>query len=601
MTDDTVASGFSVLVNDPGRHCLWPAGTDVPAGWRQALPGATKEECLEYVRRNWADIRPAGADADAAAGTADADATAAAADERHEPLIRVFERTAARAPEAVAVIDGKVELTYRELNARANRLARRLIARGAKPEEVVVILLPRGHEAVVALLAVLKTGAAYVPVDPVYPGARVEFMVRDAGPVCVIGPREGIDGAAIPAGLLLAEDDGSVPLRAGDHEDVSASERGREPAPGDAAYVIYTSGSTGRPKGVVIEHRSLRHYLGWAADSYPGARVSSLLHSSLSFDLSVTALFLPLLHGGCVHVAALADDLTTRENLDRVPIGFLKVTPSHLALLALLPPRFSPSGQLVVGGEQLLGGMLADWRLRNPLVEVVNEYGPTETTVGCMEHAVRPGDRVDEGPVPIGRPAPGVRVHVLDERLRPVPPGQEGELCIAGEGVARGYARRPDITAERFVADPFGAPGSWMYRSGDLARQLPDGRLEYLGRMDDQVKVNGFRIELGEVEAVLGRHPGAAQVAVAVSAGRRKGGRLIAYVVPRPDGPQPAPAELRALAATVLPDYMVPAGYLLLDRLPLTPNGKLDRSALPAPDFRRCPGITGLLPDGAGA
>ncbi|KJS53832.1 peptide synthetase [Streptomyces rubellomurinus subsp. indigoferus] len=585
MANHTVASGFSVLVNDRGRHCLWPSGTTVPDGWHRAAPEATKEECLEYVRRNWADIRPAGT---------------ATAEDGHEPLVRVFERTAARVPEAVAVIDGKVELSYRELNARANRLARRLIARGAQPEEVVVILLPRGHEAIVALLAVLKSGAAYVPVDPDYPAARVAFMVQDAGPVCVIGPRDtgdGAGGAAIAAGLLLSEDDGSVPLTARDHEDVSPAERGREPAPGDSAYVIYTSGSTGRPKGVVIEHRSLRHYLGWAAQAYPAARVSSLLHSSLSFDLSVTALFLPLLHGGCVHVAALADDLTTRENLARVPIGFLKVTPSHLAVLPLLPPGFSPSGQLVVGGEQLLGSMLAEWRQRHPQVTVVNEYGPTEATVGCTEHALRPGDRVAEGPLPIGRAAPGVRIHVLDERLRPVAPGQEGELCIAGSGVARGYARRPDTTAERFVADPFGAPGSWMYRSGDLARQLPDGGFEYLGRMDDQVKVNGFRIELGEIEAVLARHPGAAQVAVAVSAGRRKAGRLVAYVVPDPEGPRPSPADLRALAAAALPEHMVPAGYLLLERLPLTPNGKLDRSALPAPDFRRSPGITGLLTD----
>ncbi|EFE75804.1 amino acid adenylation domain-containing protein [Streptomyces filamentosus] len=576
----TTEATFLVLVNTAGARCLWPADASVPAGWSTELDRASRQDCLDFVERAQPHPQPVATPAPAPGP---------------EPVPTLFEQIAARHPERIAVSDAGVRLTYRELNTRANRLARLLLTRGAGPETRVGVLLPRGHEAVTAILAVLKTGACYVPLDPDYPAERVRYMVEDASPVCVVS-RDGVDTGGLDAPALripsaAAEEPGADPAGAADLRD----EERTAPLTADcAAYVIYTSGSTGRPKGVVIEHRSLLHYVGWAADAYPGARTSTLLHSSLSFDLTVTALYVPLLHGGCVHVAALADDPDVRARLDEEPLGFLKVTPSHLAVLPLLPPQFWPSGELVVGGEQLTGSMLRQWRALAPHVTVVNEYGPTEATVGCLEHRVKPGRELADGPVPIGRAVPGVRIRVLDGALRETAPGEEGEICVSGVGLARGYLRRPGVTAERFVADPYGGDGARMYRTGDRGRRDADGTVEFLGRLDDQVKVNGFRIEPGEIEAVLSTHPGVAQVAVVALRGRRGTSRLVAYAVPDGEGAPPTPAALRARAATVLPDHMVPAAYLVLDAFPLTPNGKLDRAALPAPDFRRDPGIAGL-------
>jgi amino acid adenylation domain-containing protein len=541
---------------------------------------ASRQECLSFVERVWPDPRP-DRSALPTAGT--------------DPVLvpTLFERTAARHPERVAVSDGSLSLTYHQLNARANRLARALLARGAGPETLVGVLLPRGPEAITTILAVLKTGACYVPLDPDYPAQRVKYMVDDARPVCVVA-RDGTAPGDLDAPVLPLPPAEPDEPEAADAANLRDDERLAPLTPDCPAYVIYTSGSTGRPKGVVIEHRSLLHYVSWAARSYPGARTSTLLHSSLSFDLTVTALYVPLLHGGRVHVAALADDTATRALLDEAPLGFLKVTPSHLTVLSLLPPQFWPSGQLVVGGEQLTGSMLRKWRGLAQHATVVNEYGPTEATVGCMEYRIEPSQEPADGPVPIGSAAPGVRIHVLDGKYHETAPGQEGEICIAGESLARGYLRRPAVTAERFVADPFGEEGSRMYRTGDRARRDADGTVEFLGRLDDQVKVNGFRIEPAEIEAVLSGHPGVAQVAVVAMRGRRGTSRLVAHVVPDGHGPAPTPLALRERAAALLPGYMVPAAYLVLDAFPLTPNGKLDRAALPAPDFRRNPEISGL-------
>jgi nonribosomal peptide synthetase DhbF len=459
---------------------------------------------------------------------------------------------AGRTPDATAVLDGTTALSYRDLHAWSNRLAHELVAAGAGPGRCVVVRLPRSAELVVALLAVLKAGAAYVPVEPDHPADRVAGVLDDAGPVLVLdSPAVVRDTEGLPDG------DPATP-----------------PAPDDPAYVIYTSGSTGRPKGVVVSHRSVVNYLSWATTVYPGLDGVSVLHSPVSFDLTVTALYGPLVTGGCVRVADLTEDAAPGPRCT-----FLKATPSHLALLDTVPADLSPTGAIVLGGEALLGEAVGEWRRAHPTATVINEYGPTEATVGCVEFRVAPGAELADGPVPIGRPAWNTRLYVLDGDLAPVPPGVPGELYLAGTSLATGYLNRPGLTASSFVACPFGPPGTRMYRTGDRVRRRADGRLEYLGRGDDQVKVRGHRIEPGEVESALLRHPEVAEAAVTA-----RDSRLVAYTVPSA-APAPGPDELREWLARTLPDYMVPSVFVSVSALPLTPNGKLDRGALPAPSL----------------
>ncbi len=489
----------------------------------------------------------------------------------------LFEMQVARTPDAPAVIHAGITLSYAELNARANCLARLLIDRGAGPEELVAIAMPRSADLIVAVLAVLKSGAAYVPVDPAYPADRIEFLLADTCPVVVLTTVSA--GQALPSGTtrVALNDPGIIVALAHlAHRDLAGAERPGQLGLSSPAYVIYTSGSTGRPKGVVIEHRSLVNYLEAVAGGYPSAARGALLHSPVSFDLTVTALFGPLVSGGCVAVADL-------EGLEGSGFGLVKVTPSHLPLLGRVA-GWTAEGDLVVGGEAMSGGMLREVRERYPQVTVVNEYGPTEATVGCVRSWVRPGEELPAGAVPIGRPMWNTRVDVLDETLGLVPPGVAGELYLAGAQLARGYLGRPGLTAERFVACPFGGPGERMYRTGDLARWNGDGQLEYLGRSDDQVKVRGFRIELGEIETVLAAQPGVAAAAVTVREDQPGDRRLAGYVVPAA-GAVLNPAVLRAAAGRTLPGYMVPAAVVILDGLPLTGNGKLDRRALPAPEY----------------
>ncbi|WP_190816260.1 non-ribosomal peptide synthetase [Saccharopolyspora pogona] len=487
---------------------------------------------------------------------------------------------ALRAPGALAVRFRDVELSYGELDARANRLAHHLVSIGVGPESVVAVALDRSADLVIALLAVLKSGAAYLPVDLEYPVERVAFMLAEAAPAAVL--TEGGAVGRVPesfAGTTMLLDELAEALQA--HPDTVPDVVRHERNP---AYVIYTSGSTGKPKGVVIEHRSLTDYLGWSMRTYPSVRGESLWHSSVSFDMTVTSLWVPLVSGGCVRVTALAED----EWSGAVPPTFLKATPSHLPLLGVLPESFSPSGELMFGGEALLGDALREWRSRHPAVTVLNVYGPTEVTVNAAEHRIEPGDDVPAGVLPLGRPMDNVRLHVLDGELRSVQPGVVGEIYIAGPGLARGYAHAPGLTAQRFVPDPFGEPGARMYRTGDLGRWNDDGNLEFAGRVDDQVKVRGHRIELGEIESVLGGHPSVFSAAVVVREDRPGDQRIVGYYAPA------APVEtgeLRALLEARLPAYMVPSTLVRLDELPLTTNGKLDRRALPAPDYAE--GATG--------
>ncbi|WP_329341307.1 non-ribosomal peptide synthase/polyketide synthase [Streptomyces sp. NBC_01352] len=465
-------------------------------------------------------------------------------------LPQLFEAQVERTPDAVAV-DG---LTYAQVNAGANRLARLLVERGVGAESRVAVVLPASAELVTVLLAVVKAGAAYVPVDPEYPVERIAFILQDAAPALVIDEEwlaqadtSGLSGENLP-GVEL-----SWPV-----------------------YVIYTSGSTGRPKGVVVEHRSVGAYLVRAREVYPQAAGVSLVHSSFAFDLTVTALWSPLVSGGRIVVGELDESVSG--------VSFMKVTPSHLGLLEALPESASPSGTLVIGGEALRGEALAAWRQAHPQVQVINAYGPTEATVNCAEYRLEPGAETPSGAVPIGRPFANTRTYVLDGALRPVPVGTPGELYVAGVVLARGYLDRPGLTAERFVADPFGTPGTRMYRTGDVVRWNREGQLEYVGRADDQVKIRGYRIELGEVQSALAAHPLIAQAAVIVREDRTGDKRLVAYAVPEAGGEVDVRA-VRAALSEALPEYMVPAAVVVLDALPLTSHGKLDRRALPAPEY----------------
>ncbi|WP_370347360.1 amino acid adenylation domain-containing protein [Catenulispora sp. MAP5-51] len=487
-----------------------------------------------------------------------------------------FAERVAECPEAAAVVCGDIAVSYGELDARANRLGRHLRSVGVGPESVVALRMPRGVEMVVAVLGVWKAGGAYLPLDPDYPAERLEFMIADAAPACVLT-------ADAVAGAVADQSLSSAPLEA-------------LPRSADAlAYVIYTSGSTGRPKGVQITHGGLANYVVWAAGAYGASgQRSAVLHSSLAFDLTVTSVFVPLVSGSAVTVDAVGGVEGLAGVLARGGgFGVLKVVPGHLPLLGASVPASglaAAARTMVVGGEALPGSVVRDWLAASPRSVVVNEYGPTETVVGCCVYLVGTGDEVPDS-VPIGRPIANMRMYVLDGGLLPVPPGAVGKLYIAGAQMARGYGGRPGLTAGRFVADPFEASAR-MYRTGDLARWSAEGVLEFLGRADDQVKVRGFRIEPGEIEAVLADLEPVSQAAVIAREDSPGDKRLVAYIVPADPGQEDwddlltgLPAHIKASAAERLPEYMVPSAVVVLDALPLTVNGKLDRGALPAPDY----------------
>ncbi|MGH8878080.1 MAG: amino acid adenylation domain-containing protein, partial [Stackebrandtia sp.] len=502
----------------------------------------------------------------------------------------LFEAQAQRTPDDTAVVFEGSALSYAQLNVAANRFARHLIASGIGPEDVVALALPRSVEMVVAVLGVMKSGAAYLPVDPSYPGDRVRFMLTDSQPELLVTTTDTAEVLPEMSELTRLVMDDVTTVTTLEQYSVSTprdADRVTPLHPCNPAYVIYTSGSTGTPKGVTVDHQALRSHLWWAGRMFTGLAGRTLMHSSISFDFSVTPMFGTLVRGG---VLELCEDSLDAISNTAAAATFLKITPSHIPLLPAV--RFSDSGTrtLVFGGEALRGAALADWQRPGAgTVEIINEYGPTEATVGCLTHSVAPGREIPRGPVPIGRPVENSACYVLDGGMRVVPVGVAGELYVGGVQLARGYLRRPGLTAARFVANPFGVAGSRLYRTGDLVRWRADGVLEFVGRVDDQVKVRGFRVELGEIESVLAGHPAVAQAAVAARDDGPGGNYLVGYVVPAGAGPSghgtvDVPA-LREQVASALPDYMVPAAFVVLDALPMTPSGKTDRRELPAPDL----------------
>ncbi|MFF3643682.1 amino acid adenylation domain-containing protein [Streptomyces sp. NPDC002564] len=518
-------------------------------------------------------------------------------DERHEILVDrnathhpvdpvtlpdLFAARAATDPGAPALTCDGTTLTYGELDTRANRLARLLIELGAGPDTLVALALPRNPDMVVALLAVLKSGAAYVPVDVGYPAERVTHMLTDSrARIAVVTEQARL---ALPEGThRLVIDAGAVTRALGDRPDgpVTDAERTRPLRRQDPAYVIYTSGSTGVPKGVVIEQGNVVNFVATVRKDFGGDGMSRVLAAtSLSFDVSVFEIVTTLAIGGHLD---LVDDLFALLERGRWEGSLLCGVPSAVAGLLAGGGAALSAPHVMLGGEAVPRGLVRELQRRVPGCVVTNSYGPTEATGYCTSW--RSTDGPADGPPPIGRPVPNAQVYVLDGRLAPVPVGVPGELYVAGAGVARGYLNRPGLTAGRFVACPFGPPGTRMYRTGDRVRLRSDGGLDYLGRLDDQVKIRGFRVELGEVEAALLRHDHVAQAVALVREDRADDRKLVAYVVAAGPAAAVDPQDVRRLLGRTLPEHMVPAAVVPLPRLPLLPNGKLDRRALPAPVY----------------
>ncbi|MGC5568119.1 amino acid adenylation domain-containing protein [Streptomyces sp. FR-108] len=508
-------------------------------------------------------------------------------------LPELFQAQAARTPDATAVVFAGTEVTYAELDERANRLAHLLIRRGIGPEHIVGLAVPRSVDLIVGLLAVLKSGAGYLPIDPEYPAARIAFMLADAVPSLTLTTAE-VAGRMTAGPTLLLDDPGTVAeLGALPTDAPGDGERTGPLLPEHPAYLIYTSGSTGRPKGVVMSCGALLNLLAWHASAIPaepGSRVAQF--TAVSFDVSAQEILSALLDG---RTLVVPDEETRRDPEEfatwlreqratelYAPTMMLDALGEVVAEPGKDLPRLrhvSQAGEALVLSDRVrdLGGTSG--------TVLHNHYGPSETHV-VTAHTLPPDRAVwPGGAAPIGRPVWNTRVYVLDPALRPVPVGVAGELYVAGAQLARGYHARPGLTAERFVANPFSASGGRMYRTGDLARWNTEGQLEYLGRADDQVKVRGFRIELGEVEAGLLAHPSVGQAAVIVREDRPGDRRLVGYLVPVAGHTDAVDtAALRTHLGTRLPEYMVPSTLVILDALPLTANGKLDRRALPAPD-----------------
>jgi amino acid adenylation domain-containing protein len=493
-------------------------------------------------------------------------------------LHQLFEIQAEQTPHHIAAVFEAQQLTYRELNARANCLAHHLQALGLTPEARVAIYVERSLEMLIALLGVLKAGGAYVPLDPAYPQERIAFVLEDAD-VNIVLTQERLCSRLSEhrAQTICLDRDWDTIVRHTATNPIAAVQSD------NLAYVIYTSGSTGKPKGVQIPHYAVVNFLQSMARE-PGLSANDRLVSvtTLSFDIAALELFLPLTTGACVIVASrevASDGVQLLKLLDSSGASVMQATPASWRLLLEAGWQSTPGLKALCGGEAL------PWELAQDILarcsELWNMYGPTETTIWSSVSKLEPGQNT----ITIGYPIANTQFYVFDQQMQPVPIGVSGELYISGDGLARGYLDRPALTAEKFVPNPFSSePGARLYRTGDLVRYRPDGTIEYLGRMGHQVKIRGFRIELGEIEAVLLRRRGVCEAVIVAKSLERGPQRLVAYVVPEHND-TPTTSELRSFLRKHVPDYMVPSVFVVLEALPLTPNGKVNRRALPEPRY----------------
>jgi aspartate racemase len=514
------------------------------------------------------------------------------ADYPHDRCVHeLIEKQAEQTRDAVAVVFEETHLTYRELTHRANQLAHHLRSLGVGPEVVVGICAERSPDMVIGLLGILKAGGAYVPLDPALPPDRLAFMLHDTQAPLLLTQRALTD--KIPSTtrhvVCIDADWPIIAQHPADAPPVSSI------TPDNLAYIMYTSGSTGLPKGVAVAHRQLVNYSTAILESlrredHGMTGTTFAMVQPFAVDSSLTMIFPSLIAGGCLVLVSrerAIDPGALGEYFIHRPIDILKIAPSHLAALLTgpHPERIMPHRCLIIGGEASYWAWVQELHALAPQCTILNHYGPTETTVGVLTYQV--GDPTPHTWLltPLGRPLPNIQVYVLDQHLQLVPIGVPGELYIGGVGLAREYINRPDLTAETFIPHPFSSTtGARVYRTGDLARYRADGNVEFIGRLDNQVKVHGFRVEPGEIEVALARHPSVREAVALAGEDGTGDKRLVAYIVPRQESAVTT-SDLRQFLRHTLPDYMIPAVFVFLDTLPLTPHGKVDRRALPAPNM----------------